>query len=421
MRQPRAWVNRDPRNKQRWRVQYEDPNNGYRRRTHGEGFTKKLDAQAWADRFKADAIHGTWIDPSRGRQLFSEVAGVWLDSAVFEKANTQAGYRRIIHGQRSLLNARFGSTPIGSITHYAVRQWVKDMAMVRQPSTVRNNFYVLRLVMAFAVTERFISRDPSTGVKLPKSSRPNNVEEARFPLTPMQIGRIIEAMPEPWDVYTRLVAATGLRPEEAVGLQVQDFDPEDFAIRVRRVYVKGRYEVPKTNLSRRTIRLDTATCERLVVYLADYQQRAAIWFAEHPDVEHPGQRLPLFVAVGGLGKGHYARNAKPDVERLDFSKPADHTAMVTRYWKAALASAGLPGSVRFYDLRHAHASLIAAQIGRPGALTLKECQERMGHSNMATFYDRYVKSPVDENDRQRNALDALYAAEGNVMPFRQAN
>lgn len=53
--------------------------------------------------------------------------------------------------------------------------------------------------------------------------------------------------------------------------------------------------------------------------------------------------------------------------------------------------------------------MIAASIGKPGALTLKECQERLGHSNMSTFYDRYVHSPKDEGHRQRNALDCLWS------------
>jgi integrase len=93
---------------------------------------------------------------------------------------------------------------------------------------------------------------------------------------------------------------------------------------------------------------------------------------------------------------------------LDYSRPLDHRWFYMRYWRTALRDAGLPEYLRFYDLRHAHASMIAASIGTPGALTLKECQERMGHSNMATFYDRYVKSPKDEGDRVVDALDAMW-------------
>lgn len=419
----RAWVGishrtKDlPRKDRRWEVAYEDPDDEFKRRRKG-GFKTKDEAEDWRITFLGQAKAGTWHDPARGDRLFKEVAEEWFDSQVFAKANTERTHRRIIKGERSLLRTRFGNTRAGDIRHSDVREWVKSLTdQGKATSTVRNNFYSLRKVMQYAVTEGLLVRDPTVGVRLPRASRPNHAESERYPLTTKQINAICEALPEPWSTFTKLAAVTGLRPEELTGLQVRDFDEEAFAIRVERVWAGGRYEAPKTALSRRTVRLDTHTGLRVERYLKAHQRRAKRWFAD-PDrnaslAEHPADRLPLFVGVGEFRRGH--RRVGTEFDWLDYSRPAKHGWFYGRYWKPVLEAVGLPDYVTFYDLRHAHASLLAERIGQPGALTLKECQERLGHSNMSTFYDRYVHTAVDDNNRHRNALDDLWAVDEQVV------
>lgn len=264
--------------------------------------------------------------------------------------------------------------------------------------------------MRYALAEGLIAKEPTIGVQLPREQRPNVADSGRHPLTAKQIKAICQALPEPWNVYTRLAAATGMRPEEVAGLQVRDFDTDAASVRVERVWTGARYEAPKTKLSRRTIRLDLVTALELEKYLHDHERRAVRWFNALPkdsDLVHPGEELPLFCGVGEFERGHHRLGT--DLDWIDYSKPVKHGWFYMRHWQAALKEAGLPEHWRFYDLRHAHASMIAANIGKPGALTLKECQERLGHSNMSTFYDRYVHSAKDENNRQRDALDALWA------------
>jgi len=397
---------------------YEDPTRNYRQRTKG-GFTSKADADRWARAHRTATEQGRYIDSEASAVTFRAFAEAWLAAQHFDRARTGDGYRKIITGPNSALNLAFGSVPLGDITHESVARFLADMSARRAPQTVRHHYYVLRTVLDYAVRTQRIATNPAMGVRLPRQRKVWEAEEERYPLTTAQTRAIIAHLPEPYDTFTRLVAATGLRPEEATGLTVADVDRLTGTVRVRAVVVdvSGRLfreEFTKTSKSRRTITLDTVTREHLTEYLTEHKQRAIIWFTEHPEHPHPGDDLPLFVgvAVGG-------HTSLPDMERLDYSKPMRYAAFNKRHWRPAVAAAGVP-AVRFYDLRHAHASLLVDRLGQQGALTLKEVQQRLGHSSAVMTLDRYAHASQQDHDRSRNALDAALgsgADASNVVPL----
>lgn len=68
--------------------------------------------------------------------------------------------------------------------------------------------------------------------------------------------------------------------------------------------------------------------------------------------------------------------------------------------------------MRFYDLRHTHASLMLDS----GVLSIKEIQERLGHASSVMTMDRYWHSRNDDEDRARRS-----SAVGDAMRPRQSN
>ncbi|MBV9323536.1 MAG: tyrosine-type recombinase/integrase [Chloroflexi bacterium] len=74
---------------------------------------------------------------------------------------------------------------------------------------------------------------------------------------------------------------------------------------------------------------------------------------------------------------------------------------VLRAFKLALGRAGLPESIRFHDLRHAHATLLL----RAG-ISLKTASARLGHSGIAITADLYqhVASQLTSTRRPLSAL-----------------
>ncbi|UMG92834.1 tyrosine-type recombinase/integrase [Nocardioides sp. TF02-7] len=427
MREAKAWVRKSHRtkhlhpSKQKWEVIWEDPEHDrkpYTERTKG-GFTSKAAAEEWAKDHRERTRSGAYTDPTRAEVTFRTLAEEWLAAQHFDRRHTANGYRRIIEGNNDLMDT-FGDTPIGEITYAAVLRYIKDASSRLAAQTVRHRFYVLRTVLDYAVHNRHLPTNVARSVPprtLPSVKRMKAHEEKRYPLTLTETERIIAAMPYPHDVFTRLVADSWMRPEEATGLRLRDVDLDDGFVRVRTVIVEVqgelfREEATKTAHSSRDIDLSTPTLDALEAYIRDHKRRAARFFTEHPEHEHPGEDLPLFVgsSVGGA-------HGRPLIDRLDYSKPLRYSSL-DRYWKRALKEADVP-HMRFYELRHAGISRHVARIGQDGALTLKEIQERAGHGSATMTLDRYARSSRRDGDKRRAALDAAAVVETatNVTPL----
>lgn len=413
MREAKAWVRKAHKtkhlhaSKQRWEVIWTDPEATppYKQRTKG-GFTDKRAAQAWADDFLNRARSGTYTDPAKAEVTFRALAGEWLDAQHFDRRHTHNGYRRMIEGSNDLM-ATFGDVAIGDITYTAVLRYIKDASSRLGAQIVRQRFYVLRMVLDYAVHNRLLATNVARSVPprtLPSVKRAKAHEERRYPLTTEETERIIEVMPHPFDVFTRLAADSWMRPEETAAIRLRDLDLDEGVVKVRTVIVEiqgdlHREEATKTTHSSRDIDLGTRTIDVLEHYVAQHKRGAAAWFAEHPEHEHPGDDLPLFVG-SGVGGGK-----RPLVDRLDYSKLFRYSSLGGRYWRNALAEAGVP-RIRFYELRHAGISRHVDRIGQPGALTLKEIQERAGHSSAVMTLDRYARTARRDGGRRRAALDA---------------
>ncbi len=94
-------------------------------------------------------------------------------------------------------------------------EFLEELQVELAATTVRNNFYVLRSVLDYAVMTLRLSTNPALGVALPKIKRSRAQEERRYPLSPGDVARICDALPEPWDTYTGLAAWTGMRPRRS--------------------------------------------------------------------------------------------------------------------------------------------------------------------------------------------------------------
>jgi integrase len=76
---------------------------------------------------------------------------------------------------------------------------------------------------------------------------------------------------------------------------------------------------------------------------------------------------------------------------------------VLRAFKQALVRAGLPESIRFHDLRHAHATLLLR-----GGVPLKIASGRLGHSGIGITADLYQHVALDmDADAAERAASAM--------------
>ncbi|MCL6633007.1 MAG: site-specific integrase [Alicyclobacillus herbarius] len=137
----------------------------------------------------------------------------------------------------------------------------------------------------------------------------------------------------------------------------------------------GKWHVkePKTPQSRRSVPLPPDVVEALQQYRIEQAQRKLKAGANYHDHGF------VFTSQNG--------------------EPIHHHNFVKRHSKPLLKAAGLPESIRLYDLRHTCATLLLLAGENP-----KIVSERLGHANMTMTLDRYSHVLPD---MQKSAADKL--------------
>lgn len=215
----------------------------------------------------------------------------------------------------------------------------------RSPATAAAALLVLRMALAAAVRDGYLSRNVALAVKPPRANAGPvtaiTVEEAQAILRATDasdIGPIVA-----------VAIGTGLRIGEILAIRPADLRADAVTITGSIKPTPGpdgytmEHQLPKTRRSVRSVSL-TAIAKR--------------GFAEQKRRDKAAGRIPAYVFTG------------PHDGKLDPRQVADA-------FQAELRKAGLP-AMRFHDLRHAYATLMLG-----AGVPLRVVQASLGHSSIA--------------------------------------
>jgi integrase len=342
-------------------VRYRDPAGHSRRKV----FARKVDADNWLHANETAKQDRRWVDPAAGRERFDEWAERWFATTAALRPSTRHDYRTLL--DRQVLPA-FAGARLADLDALAVREWLAGLVGGGlSAKRARKAHQVLAQVLDAAVDGGKLARNVATGVKLPKVQR----REMHF-LDAVQVEQLADAIDLRFATLVRVAAYTGLRPCELVALRVGRLDLLRGTVRVAEAApeVAGRLEWGgvKTHEAR-TVRLPRFLCDELGAYLADRP--------------HGGDDLVFTAPLGG---------------------PLRESKFVPGYFKPAARAAGLPPTLRFYDLRHTAASLLI----REGA-SVKAVQKQLGHATASITLDTYGHLFPDELDALAGRLEDVRA------------
>lgn len=264
-----------------------------------------------------------------------------------------------------------GQVQLRHLTPAMVRRWRQG----RQdagigPSTIAKAYRLLRSILATAVDDEVILRNPCR-IK----GAGTEVSSERPILTPAEVARLAEVIERRYRLVVLLAVYASLRWGELMGLRRSDIDLEAMTLTVCRSVseVGGRLVVkgPKSRAGLRTIALPSGLRE-------DIQQHLDVYAEEGPEGR-------LF--VGKRGDTLHRSNWAP-------------------VWAAARAAAGLDPGVHLHDLRHTGNHFAAAS----GAST-RELMHRMGHASMRAALI-YQHATAERDARIADALNRVYSWDG---------
>jgi integrase len=296
-----------------------------------------------------------------GRRLtFGELAGQYESSQVPSLARTtQYLHRHII---ADYLTPRWGDRPALDLKPIDIQQWLEALAGELATPTRSKIRDVMRRIYKFGILFDLLPPSAKNPVEPVECRRqPGEKKYEPILLTTAQAAGIVQSFPLLERTLVLVVAATGLRMSEALGLQWQDVDIAGQRIYVRRTYCHGAVGLPKTESSAKPVPMHGILAE--VVEL---------WHGETPynkptDWLFPSTKL----------KGVQPREGSQIVK--DYLRPAAV--------KLGILSATDNSRFGLHNLRHSLATAMVAS-----GEDVKTVQGILRHAHSKTTLDIYAHS-----------------------------
>lgn len=363
---------------------------GRRRQTRRRGFSTRRAAQAELTRVLTSIADNAYVAPQVGT-LAAFLTETWLPAVERTvKPSTFESYRRNVRlhaagrgiGRRKLqdvdptdLNGLYSELLAGDSEHRALSN--RSVAYVAS---------ILHRALRDAVRWQLIVRNPADAADPPRvTARPTmttwSASELRTFLDGIDDDRLAGAW---W-----LLASTGMRRGEVLGLRWQDIDLDGGVLRITRTLIttdvqrKGdpgmAWGTPKTAKGRRSVALDNPTIAALRTHRSRQLQERLALGSDYDD--------------GDL------------VVCREDGRPI-HPKTMSYYFEQTAKRLGLP-KIRLHDLRHTHATLALRAGVHPRVV-----QERLGHANVGVTLDTYSHVDIQMQADAAAKVAALVIGDG---------
>ncbi len=340
-------------------------------------FKLKADAERHEANQRADVHRGTYVDARRGKVTVREYA----ERHRAEQLLRESTAVRMEGSFRLHVYPLLGDLQMGAVRQSHIRNWVKDRSAVLAPTTLRLIFTNLNTLFLAAVLDKARGDNPCAGVRLPEIEH----EEMVIP-TPDQVHAVADALPLRYRALPYLVAGTGLRPGEALGLELEHaaFLPREIRVAQQLITIAGRAPFltrVKTKTSKRTAEMPAIVSVALAEHIRLFPPQA-VEVDDDTDPRKPVRRMATLLFPNEDGR---------PVHRSNWS----------RIFGPAVRSIGLPKGTGLHALRHYFASLLIEN----GA-SVKTVQMALGHATPTITLNTYVHLWPDVVDRTRSLVDA---------------
>jgi len=322
--------------------------------------TLDLAREAKADRTRTDR------QAPQSRRPFDQYARQWVTTCQGRTVrgfddDTRASYAASLEAHAI---PHFTSTPLRDITRKDVRALVAKLQ--RQglaASTIARYLAPVRALFSDGVEDGELAANPALRLTInAKAGRKSTDEPAREKaLTRAELSAVLAAIPEPHRLIFEVMAGTGCRVSEALGLEWRDLGENGATLRIERQWYRGTLKAnTKTEAGKRTVKLSPELAARLWERGAD---------ATGPMFHtRTGQRLN-------------DRNLR-------------------RVLDAATIKTGVVG-VSYHTFRHTHGSMLLDQ-----GWSIADVADRLGHANPAITAQVYSHRMRDR-DHDLSFLDGL--------------
>lgn len=340
------------------------------------GAATMSDADGWK-RVGELGINMTIVEPEKA--TFAQIAAFYFERKEWKKESTMSLHKQIVN---DILVPRWGTRIAVEIRPREIKGWLKTLD-VQEPTRYKYRT-VMGTVYSFAQSEDQIpTTEGSNPISFVKGISASSDYEA-FVLSPEETLSVLGHLEQPEYTLLLLVAVTGLRISEALGLRWSDLIYDRNEIRLRRAYVHGNLqEGLKTKASKACVPMHSLLAEVLKAWQAEtpYAGKDDFVFAS-PKLGGKKPRMGSMIVEDHLRPAAIRARVIEVRDGMAFDKDGNE---ITRFG--------------FHSFRHSLASFLMANGENP-----KVVQTILRHSKMdMTLY--YTHSQKNE----------MIGAQGSVL------
>jgi len=294
---------------------------------------------------------------------FGDFARKWEEAVLpTYRVSTRNFYRDVL---RRHLVPKFAQYRLCDIHTPDLQIFLNQKAERYAPSVLHHIRATLSRVCTSAKEWGYLDSNPVAGTRLPL----RRTVQPKVTFQPGEVCKIRDHVEGRYRMLVFLIAVTGMRVSELLGLQWSDIDFERRLLHIQRTYYRGNFGLPKTHTSERVIPISDG-----LLYALQQHKR------------HVGKSAMDLVFPNADGKPYEASN------------------LLQRVLHPALASCGLR-KTGWRVFRRSVATTLS-EMREP----VRTTQQVLGHSSPHTTLAFYTQS-VEES--QRNAISKL---EGIMFP-----
>ncbi|EOH8688195.1 tyrosine-type recombinase/integrase [Enterococcus faecalis] len=334
-----------------------DPLTGKSKRTTRRGFKTQKEAKLALAQLQIEIDRGKFV--KQDYSLFKDVYELWYAQYV-NTVKPSSAQRIKYYFDKQILPA-FGELKLTKISpsycQKVVNEWSKKYKRFDSMKMYTSKIF------EFAITQNLLSMNPIKRIIIPKRQREIKTKEDQNFLDKDQLQEFLTLakQKESMQYYTafHLLAYTGMRKSELAALNWSDinWDANTISINKNVSYTSGQRIITttKTTSSDRTISIDEITLNILKKWKLEQKKEL-------------------------LSRGFIVQK---DEKQLIFSNPSNKIMSPNVLWEKLKTYKNF--SISPHGFRHTHASLLFES----GA-TIKQVQERLGHSNINTTLNIYT-------------------------------
>ncbi len=228
-------------------LQFDPRKNPDSPRVHGLRLTVSAPWNAEQKEFQSGEEKLQGLRKPHYTMLFGDFVRKWEEAVLpTHRASTRSFYRDIL---RKHLVPRFAQHRLCDIHTPDLQIFLNQKAERYSPAVLHHIRATMSRACASAKEWSYLDDNPASGIRLPHK-RP---VKPKVTFQPAEIRAILDRLEEPYRTLVLLIAVTGMRVSELLGLQRPDVDFERRLIRIQRTFYRGGFSPPKTQASERVI------------------------------------------------------------------------------------------------------------------------------------------------------------------------